>query len=325
MLNQYPVWKNALVAVVLLFGLLYALPNVFPQDPVIEVTGTRGDTVGETLQQNVLGALERAQIEYKAAELQPDRLQIRFSSAEDQLNAQDVVARALPPQFTHALTLSPDIPGWLTAINGRPMNLGLDLRGGIHVLIDVDMEAALDKAVERIAGNVRTALRNERIRYISVKEVGNGVDIRFKEAALRDQAEEALGGEFRELGVTTSDEGEDYFVRLYMPPEEEREARRLALQQNITTLRNRVNALGCVRARDPATGRAPHRGRTAGCAGPGQGQGPARARRPRSSIAWCTATRRRPSRRSGPVGLRRAVRCITSATAPPSCSSARSS
>jgi preprotein translocase subunit SecD len=176
------------------------------------------------LQQNVLGALERAQIEYKAAECNQIAADT-FQSAEDQLNAQDVVARALPPQFTHALTLSPDIPGWLTAINGRPMNLGLDLRGGIHVLIDVDMEAALDKAVERIAGNVRTALRNERIRYISVKEVGNGVDIRFKEAALRDQAEEALGGEFRELGVTRSDEGEDYFVRLYMPPEEERAKR----------------------------------------------------------------------------------------------------
>jgi preprotein translocase subunit SecD len=244
MLNQYPLWKNVLVAFVLLFGLLYAIPNLFPQDPVIEVTGTRGEVVDETLQQNVLAALQRAQITYKAAELQPDRLQIRFSAPEDQLNAQDVVARALPPQFTHALTLSPDIPGWLTAINGRPMNLGLDLRGGIHVLIDVDMEAALDKAVERIAGNVRTALRNERIRYISVKETGNGVDVRFNDTALRDQAEEALGGEFRELGVTTRDEGEDYYVRLYMPPEEERAARRLALQQNITTLRNRVNALG---------------------------------------------------------------------------------
>jgi len=244
MMNQYPLWKNVLVAFVLSIGLLYALPNLFPQDPVIEVTGTRGEVVDETLQQNVLAALQRAQIPYKTAELQPDRLQIRFSAPEDQLNGQDAVARALPPQFTHALTLSPDIPGWLTAINGRPMNLGLDLRGGIHVLIDVDMEAAMDKAVERIAGNIRTALRNERIRYISVKEADNGVDVRFRDAALRDEAEEALGSEFRELGVTTREEGDDYFVRLYMPPEEERAARRLALEQNITTLRNRVNALG---------------------------------------------------------------------------------
>ena len=244
MLNQYPMWKNALVAFVLFVGLLYALPNIFPQDPVIEVTGTRGETVGETLQQNVLAALDRAGIAPKAAELQPDRLQIRFAGTEEQLSAQDVVARALPPEYTHALTLSPDVPGWLTALNGRPMNLGLDLRGGIHVLIDVDMEAALDKAVERIAGNVRTALRNERIRYITVREDGNGVDIRFRDEALRDQAEEALGGEFRELGVTTRDEDGEFFVRLYMPPDEERAARRLAIEQNITTLRNRVNALG---------------------------------------------------------------------------------
>jgi len=244
MLNQYPLWKNALVAIVLLVGLLFALPNIFAQDPVIEVTGTRGETVGETLQQNVMAALERAEIDIKSAELQPDRLQIRFLAAEDQLAAQDVVARALPPEFTNALTLSPDTPAWLSALGGRPMNLGLDLRGGIHVLIDVDMEAAFDKAIERIAGNVRTTLRNERIRYIAVKESSDGVDVRFKEAELRDRAEAVIGAEFRELGVTSRDDGEDYFVRVFMPPEEERSARRLALEQNITTLRNRVNALG---------------------------------------------------------------------------------
>jgi preprotein translocase subunit SecD len=244
MLNQYPMWKNLLVAFVLLVGLLYALPNVFSQDPVIEVTGTRGETVGETLQQNVLAALERAQIAVKSSELKEDRLQIRFNAAEDQLNAQEVVAKALPPEYTNALTLSPDIPGWLTALNGRPMNLGLDLRGGIHVLIDVDMDAAIDKAVERHAGNIRTELREEKIRYVTVKEEGNGVEVRFKDAATRDRAEEVLGGEFRELGVTTRDEDGNFYVRLFMSPDEERSVRKLALEQNITTLRNRVNALG---------------------------------------------------------------------------------
>ncbi|MDJ0739813.1 MAG: protein translocase subunit SecD [Gammaproteobacteria bacterium] len=244
MLNQYPLWKNLLVVFVLLIGLLYALPNTFPQDPVIEVTGTRGEQVGETLRQNVVAALERAQIPIKRSELKPDRLQIRFEAPEHQLNGQEVVAKALPPEFTHALTLSPDVPGWLANINGRPMNLGLDLRGGIHVLIDVDMEAAITKAVERHAGNIRTELRREKIRYVTVKETGNGVDVRFQDAAVRDRAEEVLGGEFRELGVTTSDEGGDYFVRLFMATDEEREVKRLALEQNITTLRNRVNALG---------------------------------------------------------------------------------
>ena len=244
MLNQYPMWKNLLVAVVLLVGLLYALPNVYSQDPVIEVTGARGEKVGETLHQNVLAALERAQIDIKASELMPDRLQIRFKGPEDQLLGQDVVAKALPPEFTHALTLSPDVPDWLGAIGGRPMNLGLDLRGGIHVLIDVDMEAAITKAVERHAGNVRTALRKEKIRYVTVKQVGNGVDVRFRDAALRDRAEELLGSEFRELSISVRDEVEDFYVRVFMPPEEERSTRKLALEQNITTLRNRVNALG---------------------------------------------------------------------------------
>ncbi len=244
MLNQYPMWKNLLVAIVLLVGLLYALPNIYSQDPVIEVTGTRGEQVGETLQQNILAALERAQIGIKSSELLADRLQVRFNAPEDQLAGQDVVSKMLPPEFTHALTLSPDVPAWLAGIGGRPMNLGLDLRGGIHVLIDVDMEAAIATALERHSGNVRTALRNEKIRYVTVKESGNGIDVRFKDAESRDRAEKLLGGEFRELGISVRDEGEDFFVRVFMTPEEERSSRRLALEQNITTLRNRVNALG---------------------------------------------------------------------------------
>lgn len=244
MLNQYPLWKNLLVAIVLLVGLLYALPNIYPQDPVIEITGTRGEVVGETLHQNLVAALERAQIPIKSAELQADRLQIRFNEPQDQLAGQEVVAKALPPAFTNALTLSPDVPAWLTALGGRPMNLGLDLRGGIHVLIDVDMDAALTKAVERHAGNIRTQLRSEKLRYVTVKESGNAVDVRFKDAAVRDRAEEVLGGEFRELGLAPRDEGGDFYVRLTMSADEERTVKRLALEQNITTLRNRVNALG---------------------------------------------------------------------------------
>ncbi|HOP16081.1 MAG TPA: protein translocase subunit SecD [Gammaproteobacteria bacterium] len=244
MLNHYPSWKNLLVAGVLLVGLLYALPNLFSQDPVIEITGTRGEQVGETLQQNILAALERAQITIKSSELKADRLQVRFKAAEDQLAGQDAIAKVLPAEFTHALTLSPDIPGWLTALGGRPMNLGLDLRGGIHVLIDVDMDAAIEKTVERHAGNIRTALRDEKIRYVTVKESGNGVDVRFKDADSRDQAEKVLRSEFRDLATSVRDEGEEFYVRVFMSQDEERAARRLALEQNITTLRNRVNALG---------------------------------------------------------------------------------
>ena len=244
MINQYPLWKNLLVAFVLLVGLLFALPNIYPQDPVIEVTGTRGEVVSEPLRDSVVGALERAGIPIKSADLLPDRLQIRFAASEQQLLGQEVVAKSLPPEYTHALTLSPDIPGWLTALGGRPMNLGLDLRGGIHVQIDVDMEAAIDKAVERHAGNIRSELRDARIRYITVRETGTSVEIRFRDAASRDEAERVLAGEFRTLGFAVQDEGDSFFVIATMTDDEIREARRLALEQNITTLRNRVNALG---------------------------------------------------------------------------------
>ena len=164
MINQYPIWKNLLVAFVLLVGTLFALPNIYSQDPVVEVTGTRGAEAGASLQADVSAALDKAGIPVKRSELEEGKLRVRFSSPEAQLRAQEVVAKALPPEFTHALTLSPDVPAWLDGVGGQPMNLGLDLRGGIHVLIDVDMDAALQKAAQLQVSNIRTFLRGEKIR-----------------------------------------------------------------------------------------------------------------------------------------------------------------
>jgi len=244
MINQYPLWKNLLVAFVLLAAALFALPNIYSQDPVVEVTGTRGAEAGASLQADVSAALDKAGIPVKRTELEESKLRVRFATPEDQLRAQEVVAKALPPEFTHALTLSPDVPGWLSGIGGKPMNLGLDLRGGIHVLIDVDMDAALQKAAELQVSNVRTFLRDEKIRYVTVKPDGMGVEVRFKESALRDRAMELTAEEFRSLNFTLRDEGESFFFRAGIPDAEQREVRKQALVQNITTLRNRVNALG---------------------------------------------------------------------------------
>jgi len=244
MINQYPLWKNLLVAFVLLVGALFALPNIYSQDPVVEVTGTRGAEAGPSLQADVSSALDKAGIPVKRSELGEGKLRVRFTSPEDQLRAQEVVAKVLPPEFTHALTLSPDVPAWLSAIGGQPMNLGLDLRGGIHVLIDVDMDAALQKAAELQVSNVRTFLRGEKIRYLTVKADGMGVEVRFKDAALRDKARELTAEEFRSLNFTSRDEGDSFFFRAGIPDSEQRDVRKQALAQNITTLRNRVNALG---------------------------------------------------------------------------------
>ena len=243
-MNRYPLWKNLLVAFVLLIGFLYALPNIFSQDPVVEITGTRGATVGQSLKADVEDELNKAGLRPKRIELEADRLRVRFQRTEDQLRGQDVIARNLPANYTHALTLSPDLPGWLAGLGGKPMNLGLDLRGGIHVLIDVDMDAALQKSMELQVASMRTLLREQKLRYVTVKAEGMSVKVRFKDAATRDKAMEAAAEEFRSMDFTQTDDGKSYYFVATVSESEQTAIRKQALSQNITTLRNRVNALG---------------------------------------------------------------------------------
>jgi preprotein translocase subunit SecD len=244
MLNQYPMWKNVLVAVVMFFGALYALPNIYSQDPVIEVTGTRNATVSDALQAQLEAALKSNGITPKRVEQFDDKLQLRFEKPEEQLKAQDIVAKGLSGDFTHAMTLSPDVPTWLSSVGGKPMNLGLDLRGGIHVLIDVDMDAAIEKAMEVQVANLREFMRNEKIRYVTVKSVGTAVEVRFRSVDDRNAAQVKVANEFRTLLFTDREEGSNAFFSAQVSDAELREVRKSALQQNITTLRNRVNALG---------------------------------------------------------------------------------
>jgi len=243
-MNRFPLWKNILVAVVLLAGLLYAIPNLFGQDPVIEISGTRGASVSQSLRADIAEALDAAGVQPKRIELEADRLRVRFTEPGQQLKAQDVIARNLPADFTHALTLSSDLPGWLSALGGKPMNLGLDLRGGIHVLIDVDMEAALQKSMELQVASMRTFLREEKLRYLTVKAEGTRVLARFREAGVRDRAMQVAAEEFRGLDFRKIDEDGDFFFLAEVGESEQADIRKQALAQNITTLRNRVNALG---------------------------------------------------------------------------------
>jgi len=237
-------WKNVLIAVVMFFGALYALPNIYSQDPVIEVTGTRNATVSDALQAQLEAALKNNGITPKRVELSRDKLQFRFEKPEEQLKAQDVVAKGLSGDFTHAMTLSPDVPTWLSGVGGKPMNLGLDLRGGIHVLIDVDMDAAIEKAMEVQVANLREFMRNEKIRYVTVKSVSTAVEVRFRSVDDRNAAQVKVANEFRTLVFTDREEGPNAFFSAQVSDAELREVRKSALQQNITTLRNRVNALG---------------------------------------------------------------------------------
>ncbi len=244
MLNKYPLWKNLLVVAVLVLGLFYALPNLFGQDPAIAISGVRGAQVDETLQKQLEAALQKAGVAVKSMEKKEGRLLVRFGSTTDQQKSQHVIAKVLGEDYSYALTMAANVPAWLTAMGGEPMNLGLDLRGGIHVLIDVDMDAALRDKLEAYTGDIRTTLRKHKIRYLTVKAEKLGVNVKFKDAATRDKAQEVLAEEFRNLGVEAVDADGAFYVRMTMPPAEVRATKKFALQQNITTIRNRVNALG---------------------------------------------------------------------------------
>jgi preprotein translocase subunit SecD len=244
MMNQYPLWKNLLVLFVVLIGLLFALPNVYDQDPSIEVSTTRRAQVDEGTADRVEKALQQAGIPFKAVERGDDKLLVRFATSENQLRANDVLELALAGDYTQAMTLSPDIPAWLRAIGAEPMYMGLDLRGGVHVLIDVDMEAAIKQAIEGFAGDVRPLMRKNKLRYIKVDQKQTSVEITFRDAQARDSAAELIADSFRDMKVDTADESDLYIVVASISEVKQQAIQKSALKQNITTLRNRVNALG---------------------------------------------------------------------------------
>ncbi|NBC15505.1 MAG: protein translocase subunit SecD [Gammaproteobacteria bacterium] len=244
-MNRYPLWKNLLILAVVLVGLLYALPNLFPQDPSIQVTGTRDNPVTEASAAEIAAAMENADVPVKDIERLPgDKLLVRFTTPSEQLRGAEVMEQTLSDRYNSALTTSPDLPGWLEALNAQPMFLGLDLRGGIHVLIDVDMEAAVDQALERYTGDIRTELRKQKVRYLTITRDAGRIAVRFRDEAARDEAQRIIRKEFRDLTVDTGAEGANYFVYASLPPQIQEEVKDFALEQNITTLRNRVNALG---------------------------------------------------------------------------------
>jgi len=244
-MNRYPLWKNLLILGVILVGILFALPNLFSQNPSIEVTGARGAAVTDAGVAEIEAALENAEVEHQAIErLEGGKLLVRFATSGDQLRGQEAIEETLSDRYNSALTLAPDLPGFLRALGIQPTFLGLDLRGGIHVLIDVDMEAAVNQALERYTGDIRILLRKEKVRYLTVTKDRGQVVLKFRDAEIRDRAEALIGTEFRELALEAGDNGSVFFVYGSLSPTDELAVKRFAMQQNITTLRNRVNALG---------------------------------------------------------------------------------
>jgi len=245
-MNRYPLWKYILIAFTLLVGLLYTLPNFFGEVPAVQVSPVRASVKADPtiMLKQAERALAEARIPYTGAELSGNSMKLRFASTDMQLKGKDVIAAALGDNYTVALNLVSASPAWLTFINARPMYLGLDLRGGVHFLLEVDMAAALDKAASRYQNDFRTDLRNEKIRYSRIEKAGQTVIVHFSTRDQREAALTKLSENFTDLAFTPADLVDEFTLTAKLKPEAEKRVQEFALQQNITTLRNRVNELG---------------------------------------------------------------------------------
>jgi preprotein translocase subunit SecD len=245
-MNQYPLWRYVLIVVVLIAACLFAAPNLYEEDYAVQISaGQRDVEMNDAVTARVEAALARANVKAKSVALEEGRLLVRFSDPEVQLAGNDVIRDELLRGFIVALNLAPTTPEWLRQLGALPMYLGLDLRGGVHFLMEVDMQAAVSKAEERYVGDLRSQLREEKIRYKAVlRRAGEGVVVALRKAEDAEPTRDIIRRENPELTVSVHTDGADSEVRARLSEEGERNLKRFALQQNITTLRNRVNELG---------------------------------------------------------------------------------
>ena len=249
-MNRYPVWKYAILVVALLVGILYTLPNFFGEAPAVQVSSLKATVkVDNALLQRVQETLDAAGIKPDLIGLEGTSVRARFDTPDTQLKAKDALQKALVPDpadpvYIVALNLVSRSPAWLSAINAAPMYLGLDLRGGVHFMLQVDMQAALTKKAESYAGDIRTALRDKNIRHGGISRSGQTIDIRVRDEATRTAARNLIADQFADLQMASSGEGEELRLAATIKPEATRRVQEQALKQNITTRHNRINELG---------------------------------------------------------------------------------
>lgn len=243
-MNQYPLWKNLLILVVLVGGLIYALPNFYGEDPAIQISSPRQRVDVATLAR-VEESLHKAGVSFISTELDEQGAKIRFSDTDTQLKAWDLVHKQLGDTYTVALNLLPVTPDLLAALGAKPMYLGLDLRGGVHFLMQMDMDAVIKKEEERLVGELKRVLRETRVRYLTVRRRDQGgLEMRFRSVADRDKARASIVGELPELELTDVDRADGPVMIAKLKEETLRQRNEAALEQNMTSLRNRVNELG---------------------------------------------------------------------------------
>jgi preprotein translocase subunit SecD len=241
-LNRYPLWKNLLILCLIVLGGLYALPNLYGEDPSVQLSPLRSHKVDGSTVIEVNNKLAAAGLQPKQVELAESRILIRFGDTDAQLKAADALRLGMGEGYTVALNLAPSTPSWLNFIGAKPMYLGLDLRGGVHFLLQVDMDAALQQAEERYQEDIRTLLRSNKIRYKGVNRNKGAIHVVLENADAAKQAQELISKELRALVLKEA--GEEAALDARLSEAEKREIRKFAVAQNITTLRNRVNELG---------------------------------------------------------------------------------
>jgi len=243
--NRYPAWKYLLLVVITVIGLTYAMPNLFGDDPAVQISPAKSIEFNTETQLQVDSALEQAGLKVKSSVFEGGKFLIRFDNTEDQLKAKSVLKESFGRQAVVALNLAPATPDFMDSINAAPMYLGLDLRGGVHFLMDVDMEAAVAKAYLRYVDEIKGSLRSEKIRYVSVEVENEALEIQFKDIPTLQAGLVKLNEEYTNRFTITSDETTSApKAILKLSQTTIAETQKYALQQNITTLRNRINELG---------------------------------------------------------------------------------
>ena len=244
-MNRYPLWKYILIATVILIGLLYTIPNFFGESPAVQVSPAKSTLKSDNaLLQKVENTLQLASIPFNGIYLDASGVKVRFANPEDQIKAKDKLNASLGKDYTIALNLLSQTPNWLLAIGAKPMYLGLDLRGGVHFLLQVDMKAALDKAAESNVGDFRTALRKEKINYFGINREGQQVIVKFDDAAEANKALRVLSKDYPDLTYAVTGSGKDLSLTANMGLAAQKRTQEFALKQNLQTLHNRINELG---------------------------------------------------------------------------------
>ena len=256
-MNRYPLWKYAIIATALIIGFIYTLPNFFGEAPAVQVSSGRATVkVNSELVPQIESALQQANIKADFVQFEGNSIKARFADTDTQIKARDTIARALnadpaDPSYIVALNLLSRSPSWLTSLHALPMYLGLDLRGGVHFLMQVDMQGALTKKAESIAGDARSLLRDKNIRHAGINRVNQTVEVNFRDRDNLNAARKLLSDQFADVTIADSAEGApagaapgDLKLVITLKPQVATKVQEQALKQNITTLHNRINELG---------------------------------------------------------------------------------